>query len=387
VRAIGFVGTILAVLCTGTFISTNADGSPRIASPVGRTPVPCRADALIAAIESANAAGGGSLNLTAGCTYTLESAQPGTIDGLPPITAPITINGNNATITRSSNPSAPTFRIFEVPSDPGALTIRSLTVSNGHTTGPDNGAGIFAHDGGSVNVDRSRLTRNVADFRGGGIFNDKATLRITDSAISNNIAFTGGGIDNEDGELTVSRTLVTDNTVNDPSAGGGGALFNLLGTVTMSDDNVSGNTGDAIVNFEHMTIRNTAIKANTGRAGAGINNVGDLEVIRSLLVQNRTTELGGGGLINFRLAGILGTARLVDTIVAGNTATTSGGGIFVDGGTVELTRSPVTDNHAATAPGGITNQQGEVALTASPVTGNTPTNCAGSPTPVPDCVN
>jgi predicted outer membrane repeat protein len=386
VRTIGFVGTILAVLCTGTFISTNADGSPRIAPPTGPTPVPCQADALIAAIKSVNAAGGGSLNLAAGCTYTLESAQPNTIDGLPPITAPITINGNNATITRSSNPSTPAFRIFEVPSQPGALTIRALTVSNGHTTGPDNGAGIFAHDGGSVDVNRSRLTRNTADFRGGGIFNDKATVRIDDSAISNNTAFTGGGIDNEDGGLTVSRTLLADNTISEP-AGGGGALFNLLGTVTLSDDTVSGNSGDAIANFEHLTIRNTNIKANTGRAGAGINNVGDLEVTHSLLVQNRTTELGGGGLINFRIAGILGTAKLADTIVADNTAATSGGGIFVDGGTVELTRSPVTGNHAATAPGGITNDNGEVTLNASPVTRNTPTNCAGSPTPVPGCVN
>jgi hypothetical protein len=385
-RAIRLLATILtaaSVVCAGSSLPASADGTP-VTAPA--TPVPCDTADLIAAIKDANAAGGGSLDLAAGCTYTLDSPQPGTTDGLPPINSPITINGNGATITRSTAPSTPAFRIFEVPSAPGALTIRALTVSNGRTTGPDNGAGISVHDGGALSAEGSRLSHNNADFQGGAIFNDKGTVRLTNDTISNNVAFNGGGIYNNEGELTASRTAISDNTISDPAGGGGGGVFNFLGTLTMTEGLVARNTGDAIVNFEQMTIGNSVIRENTGRAGAGINNVGNLMVSRSLLRENRTTELGGGGLINFQIAGILGTATLEDTAISDNVAATSGGGVFVDGGTVTLTRSAVTGNRAANTPGGISNAEGEVVLNAAAVAGNVPTNCAGSPTPVPGCV-
>ncbi len=386
------LATVLAttsVLCTAP-LSASAGESPQpapaaVANPAG-TPVPCDAGALVAAINQANTVGGGSLDLAAGCTYTLTSPQPDTLDGLPPITTPISINGNGATITRSHTPDTPAFRVFEVPAAGGALTISALTVSNGRTTGPDNGAGVFVHDGGSLTAETSHITRNVADFQGGGVLNDKGTVRITDSTLDNNTAFSGGGVHNEDGELTISRSFLRDNTIGDPG-GGGGALFNLLGTVALTDSTVTGNTGDAVANFEHMNVSNTIFSGNTGRAGAAINNVGDLTVSHSLIAQNRTTELDGGGIINFRLAGILGTATIEDTTIRDNVAATSGGGVFVDSGTVTLTRSAVTNNSAANAPGGITNENGEVILNGSAVVQNHPTNCEGSPTPIPDCTN
>lgn len=380
---------VVAAISVSTAVLLPVDAGESAAATTaggGRTPVPCDADALADAIKQANGAGGGALDLTAGCTYTLVSPQPGTIDGLPPVTAPIRINGHGATITRSASAGTPAFRVFEVPSASGALTISALTLSNGQTTGADSGAGVFVHDRGTFVATASYLTHNGSGYRGGGIFNDKGSVRISDSTVASNNAFSGGGIDIEDGDLTVSRTSLRDNTVNDP-AGGGGALFNLLGTVTLADSTVSGNSGDAVANFEHMRVERTTFRDNTGRAGAALNNVGDLVVNRSLITQNRTTELGGGGIINFQISGILGTARIEDSTISGNTAATSGGGVFVDGGAVTLTRSSVIDNRAANAPGGITNDNGEVALNRSFVAGNSPTNCAGSPKPIAGCDN
>src|SRR5262245_2503324 len=74
---------------------------------------PCSVSQLIADINSANGTGAAdTLTLTAGCTYTLTNTNNTTNgnNGLPVITNPLTINGNGATITRSTA----NFRFFYV---------------------------------------------------------------------------------------------------------------------------------------------------------------------------------------------------------------------------------------------------------------------------------
>jgi hypothetical protein len=90
--------------------------------------VPCSAPALVSAVAATNTAGGGTLNLSPGCTYTL-TAPAAFETGLPVITAPIRINGNSATITRSP---ATDFRFFRVAGQ-GNLTLDTLTLRNGCT--------------------------------------------------------------------------------------------------------------------------------------------------------------------------------------------------------------------------------------------------------------
>lgn len=66
--------------------------------------VACSETALVSAVNTTNAAGGGVITLTPGCTYTLTSAHgnDGThgLDGLPPITTAVTFEGNANVITR-----------------------------------------------------------------------------------------------------------------------------------------------------------------------------------------------------------------------------------------------------------------------------------------------
>ena len=69
-----------------------------------------------------------------------------------------------------------------------------------------------------------------------------------------------------------------------------------------------------------------------------------------------------------------------------NSAVLQGGGIFSVGGVVTITTSPVTANHSVLIPGGIYRNGGTMTVTVSPVTANTPTNCTGSPSPVPGCI-
>ena len=91
--------------------------------------VPCSgpgggAAGLVAAINAANAAGGGTISLAPRCTYTLTAADNNSFggNGLPVITTPITIAGAHATIARHS---AQHFRIFEVDGPGGSLCQRA----------------------------------------------------------------------------------------------------------------------------------------------------------------------------------------------------------------------------------------------------------------------
>ena len=61
--------------------------------------VPCTGQAdLVAAINTVNSAGGGTINLTRGCDYQLTSVDNSGENGLPVITTSITINGWQSTI-------------------------------------------------------------------------------------------------------------------------------------------------------------------------------------------------------------------------------------------------------------------------------------------------
>jgi len=80
--------------------------------------------------------------------------------------------------------------------------------------------------------------------------------------------------------------------------------------------------------------------------------------------------VGGGIAVSGNRAG----ARLVNSIVTGNSASLFGGGIDVDEGTLDLVNSTVSANTAAQGSGGIDTDFGTVSLTGSTVSGNTVAN-------------
>lgn len=90
--------------------------------------IPCSVDALIDAIDAANAAGGGTIQLARKCVYRLVEVNnvgpSGDANGLPVIITPITIKGGkDSVIERSTAVGVPDFRIFEVADPAGALTL------------------------------------------------------------------------------------------------------------------------------------------------------------------------------------------------------------------------------------------------------------------------
>ncbi len=116
-------------------------------------------------------------------------------NGLPPITTPITITGQGATIERSAG--APDFRLFYV-SDSGSLTLLDLTLRRGQARGGAGGPSGNGGGGGGAGL-------------GGAIFN-QGTLTLRGCTLTENAAIGGaGGWGNN-----------TDPAISGGSGGGGG---------------------------------------------------------------------------------------------------------------------------------------------------------------------
>src|SRR5438094_7397656 len=102
------LGVLLVSTAAAALVASTAAGA---AASVN---VSCSAGGagLVAAVNTVNAAGGGSINLASGCTYSLTTANNPAVggNGLPVVVTPITVNGKGATIAGNSS----NFRIFMV---------------------------------------------------------------------------------------------------------------------------------------------------------------------------------------------------------------------------------------------------------------------------------
>jgi predicted outer membrane repeat protein len=367
------VATTAGVLIVALLSVGAASGKPP--GPHGKpTNVACSQQALADAIDAANSAGGGTLNLAHGCDYQLTSSPDDSENGLPAIQTPITINGNKATVDGTGS-----FRDFEVDA-PGSLSARDLTITGGSV--PDFGGGI-ANIGGSVSLDHTLVTGNSAGSAGGGIAS--ATFS------------PGGGV----ASLTLRHSWVNGNqqTADDETALGGGGILNVDGSVTLDHAQVNGNTaagfvGGGIANGDYfsfedssstLTVKHSQVNGNSapnGNGGGIQNLLGSVSLDHSQVDGNTAVNAGGISSGNGN-GGSAGPAMLTLTHseVNGNTATAgppppgegpplTGGGI-ANGSIAVLDHSQVNDNTASHISGaGIVNH-GSLTLRHSEVNDNT----------------
>jgi len=96
-------------------------------------------------------------------------------------------------------------------SDAGNLTLQCTTISGGDASdtasheGPE-GGGLYNHRG-TVTLSNSTITGNTAREAGGAVYNNFGRLSLTNSTISNNSAvyWQGGGIYNKHGSVTLRQ--------------------------------------------------------------------------------------------------------------------------------------------------------------------------------------
>ena len=263
--------------------------------------VACQTSSLISALAAASS-GTTTLALPSGCTYTLTSVNNSSdgSTGLPVITANVTIQGNGATITRSTASGTAAFRLLDVASG-GSLTISSLTLNNGLANGGQQGGGaIFSH--GSLTVSTSTFTNNSSPSTtgtSGGAINSSGTLNVTTSLFSGTSAQEGGGVFNQ------SLATITDSTFsgNNATIYGGGALLNAAGSETVAGDTFVSNKGPgggAIDNDTSLSISDSTFNGNTagGNGGGAVENFGQTTITQSTLDAN--TSPYGADILNYR---------------------------------------------------------------------------------------
>ncbi len=398
------------------------------AAAVPTVSVPCSgpaggASGLVAAIAAANAGGGGTIRLAGGCIYSVANPDNATDGGnaLPVITAPVSIIGQAGTsIARSTSPTTPDFRLFEVESG-GTLSLNTVTVTGG--SADLDGGGVLLH-AGTVNLTASQVSGNTARS-GGGVFSDAAgSLSLVDSQViqntsngtglqggggigvtegsavtltrstvmDNTAAYFGGGVLITGGASVVARSSKVDGNVSEGNDGGiADGLATSTGVLTLSDSEVNNNhafddggidtsEGSTATLTSSLVIGNAVLAPEGIAEAGGIGNGGTTSLARSIVAANTATGSTADGAGVFNRPG----ARLTATyaLVIGNTLSgtiADGGGIFNDdGGVVALTNSALAANaaHGTTAAGGGIFNNGSVTLGASLISGNQPQNCS-----------
>ena len=347
---------------------------------------------LRAAIQEANElAGPDTITLPEG-THTL-TIPPATID---PDTAATVVHGDleifgegdplvtDLTITAAGGLRAmPTTiidgggldRIFDI-DDSAVVEIEFVTMTNGHTG--FSGGGII-NRGGSLTLTLSTVRDNVADDDGGGILSSGA-LTLDGTAVRGNSGDAGGGIFNSGGDLTIvgnvaGASIVTANT----AATNGGGIDNVSGgTVSITNGIVRENTGGGatggggIATNGTLTITTSTVDNNvaTGSAdGGGINVIGGEVTITGSTLSGNEADDGGGIRI-----GAFGVVTITDSTIRDNTALDDGGGIF-NSGAVTVENSTLSGNSAAAVGGALFAGSGTADLTHLTIANN---NAGGS---------
>ena len=250
-----------------------------------------------------------------------------------------------------------------------------LTIADCFLTANTALAGGAVRNDGTMTIVDTTVSENSAVEYGGGIYNGgSADLTVTGSTIVDNSAYQGAGLFNfVAGVLDVSDSTIADNDASDQ----GGGVYTTYGTVTISDTTLSDNTaqqGGGILSSagpgEGTTVlTNTTVTRNSATLeGGGLYNNGCiLTLLQSTFSDNSATNHGGGIYLNS------GTLDCSSSTFSANSANAAGG---ADPATTDaagdVTQSTFTGNSADTA-GGIYAVSGTVEVTNTIVAGNTAT--------------
>jgi len=314
------------------------------------------------------------ITFSSGLSGTITLARPGAGGGQLVIDKALTIVGPSAGILIQRRSSDPAFRILRI--ETGAnVALTNLTLRNGRT---DHGAGIINF--GTLILTHCTVTGNASQSHGGGIDNH-GFLTLTSTTVSKNSVSgsgqPGGGIDNHNEPVTITRSSIIENSGTGILNRGGrleitrsgisnnsrGGIYQNLGRAILNQVRIAGNSGGGMSNDGGVAIlRNSTVAFNSGFEGGGIRNSfnGDFTIEKSAIINNSASDRGGGirSTSGDPFGRVSASVIVINSTISGNTASI-GGGIenSEDRGlaSVDVINSTIAGNSASKEGGGVDN--------------------------------
>src|SRR6266542_451507 len=150
-----------------------------------------------------------------------------------------------------------------------SVGISGLGADNLTVDGNANDRVFYINPNNTVTISGLTITNGVVVGDGAGIYNDRATLTVSNCTVSDN---SGSGIFNLNAELTVSNCTISGNS--------GGGIFNY------------GFSGSGTAT---LTITNSTLSGNSASQGGGIYNVGGFDGITTLTIGDTILNAGALG--------------------------------------------------------------------------------------------
>lgn len=319
--------------------------------------------------------------LEAGATYSLTYCFDGALEHMA--AESLTIEGHGATVVQTC-PDLGVIRSTDTTLT-SILTINELTITGGPNTGVlVEGAGIYAdgrlflNDSTITDVDAGPGGTVVqSQFGGGGV----TTVTITNTTITDN---EGVGVEGEFMSLTIEGSNITNNI-------GSGVRLTDGTPLTISNTVISGNTGRAASTTGQGHTRmfvTDSILTNNGSGGVSCGACAQLTVTNTTISDNGATATAGNGggvsfTYDFEPIPTSPGVTITNSTITHNDARRAGGGISV--GTIQGADDPMTEPVLSvlnstvsgnrtlgdTMPGGgISARTGSVIISGSEVSGN-----------------
>ncbi len=215
-------------------------------------------------------------------------------------------------------------------------TLADSTVSNNFDELPPALGGAIFNESATLTISNCVLSGNFNQIGAGGAVENfnSGTVRLINSTLSGNIAGTGGAIENEFGcLLTITNCTISGNSLSGNSSGMGGAGICNLGTMILDlctlSNNIAGSFyGGGVYNGGLATLDNCTLSGNSSVRGGGMENQGSATVNNCTVWGNSATAFVGGGVHN----GSGFTVALNNCTLSGNSAGNAlGGGMENDG--------------------------------------------------------
>lgn len=220
--------------------------------------------------------------------------------------------------------------------------LENVTIQHNTVTGSYCYAGGVATISGTLNINNSTIQDNTvlgSQLSEGGALVADGILNISHSILQRNTVIgpyaRGGAIYGYIATIDIDHCTILENTATGTINGDGGAIFTFTTPLTINHSIINNNTANSnggaicISQSYPLTVNDTTFYGNSASGGGAIYNRGISNINQCNFLNN--TAIAGGAMVNDH-----GTLNANFNRIYGNTATSVGNAVHVDGGTTDL---------------------------------------------------